>query len=299
MSDSEGCPGLERLALFVDGGLAGAERARVAAHVEGCERCYEVVVATAAVLDAGVGNVAGSDEAGRATHPSGGADVVPLKTRTGRPGGGSLMPALAAAAAIVVVAVSLFVWQSGGPDVLVRESGSLVENLAGERLGAGWDRHGWATFRGGTVRDVDDAQAFRLGVLMVDLEVARRTGGDPEPALAAIERTLSSTPLGAGVVESLRAGATVEAEQALGEWLGGWFGAGRASEAARLLAASGQGDSARTLIREVARAVAELPGGPDYAAELAALLEAPADDALAAQIATLVNSRGDGPFSTR
>lgn len=45
------CPPPERLAAFIDGRLQGEEHARVLAHLGSCERCREVFVLSAEVLD--------------------------------------------------------------------------------------------------------------------------------------------------------------------------------------------------------------------------------------------------------
>jgi hypothetical protein len=44
------CPTDEEIAAFLDGGLAAGERARITAHLAGCESCFEVFAGAAGVL---------------------------------------------------------------------------------------------------------------------------------------------------------------------------------------------------------------------------------------------------------
>lgn len=77
------CPGLEDIAALIDGALAGAARVGVLQHLAACDRCFEVFNASQELLD---------DE---------------LQQSTGRR---FMFPAAFAAAAVLVVAVSLTLW---------------------------------------------------------------------------------------------------------------------------------------------------------------------------------------------
>ena len=99
------------LAEYVDGTLGPEERARVDAHLAGCERCRDEVAA-AGLARAAVAALPEVDA------PSGIALEVRRRVRgTGR-AGGFAMRAGATAAAAAIVGVLVWVGMSGGPDTV-------------------------------------------------------------------------------------------------------------------------------------------------------------------------------------
>lgn len=167
-----GCPPLEQIAAFVDGKLDRRERDVVAAHLGDCEQCYEVFAGTVRFRrEDGAGGVA--------AHP-----------RTGR----AVRRWVAAAAAAGVAAGIAGWWLWLPPLPAVRTAGLELRDLVERRTDPGrlealpTTDPDWSYLRGGTPAGVGSRRtAFRLGVLVVDLETALRSD-EPRRAEAPLRR---------------------------------------------------------------------------------------------------------------
>lgn len=167
-------PDLESLSAFIDGRLAGAERARMVEHLARCEDCFEVVAET--------GEVQEELESEETSLPGGAFDLGP--PRRAVPDNVVLHPsawrrwAPAAAALAATLLVAVFgAWQVGwllGPDLSVDTLARRLEGSAARLDDQDWTDHGWLVVRGeGTSREARKA-AFGAGVYAVDLQVALR-----------------------------------------------------------------------------------------------------------------------------
>lgn len=143
----------ELIAAFIDKKLSGEERQAFMERLDKEEALYEVFVETVRFRD---------QESGR------GAEVVEHLAGRRR----WFVPA--AAAALLALAVT---------PLLIRNlsSKSYAEALVAdgrldEHLGEGWYEQGWSEMRGVQPGRDEVETAFRLGVRVVDLEVALRTG---------------------------------------------------------------------------------------------------------------------------
>jgi hypothetical protein len=244
-------PSPEALAAFVDGRLAGDERAEVVAHLDRCRDCYEVFAGTVRFQRQ-------EEPRGRVLRPA----------RFGAPQW--VWWAAAAAAVLVVAIVVPVVWEElglGGRDGEgeVRLAAELASALEAGGIGASlatWE--GWLAGERGFASVLDRERAsFRVGVRLMDLAAVARAGelGAAGPALADLADLLAS----AGAAEELeeeidaaRKSLRGEDAEALGRAAArleaGAEGAldpfnlafGKWAEAGRLAAASGQAELFRS-----------------------------------------------------
>jgi hypothetical protein len=131
------CPDPETVAAFIDGRLAAGDRPRVAGHVSGCPRCYEVF--------------SGTVDFQEAQDPSALAKPYP--------------PWLALAATIVLVVAGIVLFRASRPEL--PEPGRYIASLA--ELAGATDAPAWpvVAFRGAS-GEPHPASAFEVGVLLVD-----------------------------------------------------------------------------------------------------------------------------------
>lgn len=159
------CPELEDLAAFLDRRLAPAERDRIAAHLAECDRCYELFTESRRFLE---------EEAKGGVVAAGAFGA-----------GGRLRRGLAAAATAAAIVAAVVVWgpfggRAGGAG---EAAARLTERVDLLLAGAGRPPaaalvapRSWSESRGAAGGRSAPARAFRLGVLLVDLETAVRTG---------------------------------------------------------------------------------------------------------------------------
>ncbi len=148
----------ELIAAFIDRRLSAEDRRAFMKRLDEEEALYEVFVETVRFRDQEVGRPATV-----IAHPAG-------RRRWSR---------LAAVAAVLAIAVAT--------PVLLRnlgDEGYAKTLVAGDRLGSalaeGWYEQGWSRTRGVSPGRPDDDVAFRVGVQVVDLEIALRLGRDEE-----------------------------------------------------------------------------------------------------------------------
>ncbi len=175
MSDqptSPACPTLEDLAAFVDGRLEAGEREAMVTHVSECERCYEVYAETLRFQE---------EEARRSAAWAEPADLDAARTRRPRGFRGGWLVAGAAAAAIV----AMLLWTPLLDGIWDRRGAGAGLDVAdlGRQLSASdstvYDAAGWSYARssGGFSVGLDERErSFRLGVRLVDFEVALQRG---------------------------------------------------------------------------------------------------------------------------
>lgn len=302
------CPQLDDLAAFAEGALEGRARRRVAAHVNRCEACLELVADTMRFL----AEEAAEEElrreiAGEAeeipTPGGGGGEVVPHPGAAAPKKAGPGWPALsglAAAAALVVVAIGLQLGRGPRTDDEGLRTADQYASILDASAGTSFD--GWPVQRRPET-EIDDglserARSVRVGARLVDLELALRRGDRAAAATDAseLERLAEGqrrSDLGAGyreLSESLRdlaeepqglAELVALLEESLRESVGSeserYLALGMAAEAARWAAAGGDraylerpgtGDELRRLAGE------EWPGDVEAAfVEVLALLD--------------------------
>jgi hypothetical protein len=277
MSFQESCPDLEEMAAFVDGKLTGEERTEMVRHLDSCATCYEVFVEASKFR-------AESERAGTLAD-------FPSPPPRGR---GSLFPGrLGWAAAAALLAVVAF---RGPVTDLLSGRGLLTAELRVQRLaghvGPSNDafRPGWSYSRGGAngvyaLGLSPSVRSVRLGVRLVDLEVALRAGDsnaavlllpEVEDLVGSFERAELleigyyelERQLGAGVpAESLRDDsaslAALTAHVALSEY----FALGKWAEASRLAAGAGTTRFfRRRAVREFPARIAGLELSPEASA---------------------------------
>lgn len=182
-------PDDETLAAFVDGTLPEPRRREVTEHLASCEDCYEIFAETARFLGE-------HPEHAREKDPQP-ARVIPFTRR------GLRMPArswVAAAAALLIVLAGAWLMLQGGPaepiDPLASSSGELLALLDGPGREAAVE-HLWSEESGALAFSPSpDAQAFSLGVHLVDAQAALETGNDEaaKRALDALAEILLDSP---------------------------------------------------------------------------------------------------------
>lgn len=233
------CPDPEVLAAFIDGRLSAQERRQVVEHLDRCEECYEVVAETARF---------------QGEEVPGARVVTPPSERWGR----RQRWIWAAAAAAVVVAVIALPMIGPDTDDVRLSTADLVGSIGGdpELL----VRSRWTPPPAlGFAPDPSDL-AFHVGVRLVDLQVATRTGsaGAVRDELERLERALDGgSRIGRGLVDvigtarsAVRRGRRGEMEAAVGaiearadRSLDPYsLGFGKWVEAGRLAAAVGDAD---------------------------------------------------------
>ncbi|HEU0076411.1 MAG TPA: hypothetical protein VFQ76_02105 [Longimicrobiaceae bacterium] len=249
----------ERLAALLDRRLPEREHADAVAQVAASEADQEVLADAAAVL----AELEGEDEGPRET-----GGVTPLRpsgsvSRRLRPGPWGL--AAAAVLATLVVGPALLS-RRGGPEGDPARLAMLLEK-SDSGLPEGWtEQRPWRTTRGGGASLAPDARAVRLGVLLVDLEMAVRA------------RQREPTARLAGQVELL---------------LDDAGGLGAASDSYRAIrdAAGARPDSLRELLETAREGLADL-------VEADLVPEAPLRLGSWAEAARLAAVRGDREFFT-
>lgn len=222
----------ETLAAFLDGRLSPEERAEVMEHLATSEDDYEAFLEAVHVL--------GALEESDATGP----DVAgPRRSESGWRVPGAR--ALAAAAAVAVVALGVWLVSRAGPPTDGTPV-ALVASLDTDPTGLpGWDEPAWPVLRSPDALLAPRERAFRLGVRHAHLAAAARAdldeasrrlagelttlaselpGGGP---LAALYRRIGELPSGAEEAADLRReawlateGAAPTAELRLGAWVG-------------------------------------------------------------------------------
>lgn len=287
----------QRVAALLDGRLPERERAEALAQVAASDADQELLADAAAVL----AELEGEDEGPRETD-----GVTPLRppgsvSRRRRPSPGWLALA-AVVAGLLALSPTLLSLRDAGPDA---DPARLAARLAapGSPLPEGWtEQRPWSATRGGGERLSPDARGVRLGVLLMDLEIAvRARQAAPTALLAAQAGALLAGVSGSGMAaaELVRihdaAGGPPEALEApldraregaaglVGEdpvRLGSW------AEAARL--AADRGDTAFFRSRDTRRTL-------EWAAELKFL----EDDARAAVEEVRSAAGGDAPDIAR
>jgi hypothetical protein len=281
----------ERIAALLDGRVEGEDRRALLAELAEADEDYRVFADAAAILREREEEATTAQQT-QAAEP---AQVVPIGTRARR----RIMPwaALAAvlAGAALVPVLRLATAVSLDPAAV---AGRL--SPAAARLPAGWTDHiPWGTHRGADGPPASDpAQAARLGALLVDLEVAVRSGDHQAVGVdaARVSHVLGDVP-GGGILsptydavranpaqpaDSLRA-SVKEGREGIAQLVDrDWLEAGAWAEGARLAAAAH--DAAFFDRRRTGKALertAALPGISDTAkAALARVRSAlPAGDA--------------------
>lgn len=242
MTPPGGCPDAGELAAFIDGRLAGAERARVVEHLAACERCYAVFSA--------VGDFQEEEREGDAA-------AGPPLSFTGRRSRFPAAAAWAAAAGLILALGAAWLvasrWSSGRVS-----SHQLIAALDAAPAALAGDLWQGPVYRSPLAPELELAQRdFLLGVHLVDLRIAL-AAGDAEAAervLAQIDNVIGGDFFffdeGSGFYGQAReqieqgrppaellAGAAAQ-ERDLDELLGVELALGKWTEAARLAAASG------------------------------------------------------------
>ena len=115
-SPLDACPDLDALAALVDGAVSEARRARLEAHLVGCEACRTTVAASARAVEA----VAGGDEAARADRSDAAGATPPVRARWP-------FPALAAAAVLCALGAFFALRTEEPPDPLHAAFAALRE----------------------------------------------------------------------------------------------------------------------------------------------------------------------------
>jgi hypothetical protein len=236
---------LELIAALIDGRLSGEERERAVRLLSESEPAFEVY----------------SDALRARAELPVNAAVVPIGSAHDRRRGllwravGSV-----AAAAVILIAVVPLVRQRLNTSALDATSAELVRPLVMPALGARqlvgeWDSRDWTATRGATESMVDSTTAFRLGVRVVDLQLAlshqdtlrsRRLVAEIVESLSGVELSESVVVEYSAVRASLEQsgqgeplGVASRAEAALDDLLGSfWFDFGRWVGAGELAAAA-------------------------------------------------------------
>ncbi len=286
-------PELEDLAAFVDGRLTGADRERVVAHVADCDRCREVVAQTmrfqledapgVSELEEGPAEVEAEPVAEVEAFPAAAATTQSPVRRYG------WLAAAAVIVAVLAVTVSRTSWLGlAGDDTSVV---ALAESLSSAGASAdSFDGSRWSYSRGGGGYSLglsEPERAFRLGVRLVDLELALRTR-DTEGARGLLPEVsdLGSSFDGAEHIRlfydqlesQLESGASASelletsrlAAESVGEIAaGGYYALGKWAEAGRVAAATGND---RVLASGAMRELRAEIGDPDLPAAASAKL---------------------------
>ncbi len=187
----------EQLAALLDGRLDERQRAEVMAQLAKSPdalEAYADAVAIAAELEGGAAG-------------GGGAEVIPLR-QPGRPRGFRVArwQWLAAAAVIAGVALTPLVWRSPS-DADASDPGRFVDALANENAGLppGWNGRPWSATRSVTDPLTPEARAVRVGVGLVDLELAVRARDTAAAQFAAeIAALLDGIPASGPVIAVYR-----------------------------------------------------------------------------------------------
>jgi hypothetical protein len=275
----------ERLAAFIDGRLDEAERAEVMAVLARSQGAREVLADAVAAL-----------------HPDTAGDTAAGTVRSAnRPHRRRSWSFAAAAIAATVALVALGTLRNGGPpSAALLEA---VERAPATVLDGGWTDRGWTVMRGSG--DLEEIAVFRIGVRLIDLQVAARAGDAADQNRIAADLASLLATLGGGAAltrtfGSIASGAP-HSESAIGEEIeatrsildGPSLRLGYALETARLAARLGQDDMARRAVRDLAgdldRAAVLLRAAslPDQLDALAGLTAEPLASGLGSLIRTL------------
>jgi len=212
------CPSDEEIAAFLDGMLAAEERARLTAHLAGCQPCYEVFAGAVcfAAETAGSGDGArvvpfpfAKREAGKKKkdEPSRGRPTVP----------GWLLPA---AAAVLAIGIGFGGYRAyfapvSPASMVVTE---LTAPLA-SRSDAAHHLYPFIRYRGAGDRQdqliMDERPSFMVGVLLVDLRLAPQAE-DPQATAEGILGRIGSAIESAGSMDDLAGRYRRDALQAKG-----------------------------------------------------------------------------------
>ncbi len=243
---SSSCPPAGELAALAEGRISGQQRTRLMGHVEACEDCYEIFTGTVDYLER--------------TSPAEREQVEPPRARLLRfPRSAATRSLLAGAIAASFIAILVMQpWKPGEPTPM--RIGGLTQPLLepagatqpGERPAMLLAQVQLGSPLLGFAPGLEDRErAFRVGVRMVDLQVAIAAAS--EAHAATLSQTLAGLiqpiqPLSA-VAERLetRPPATASELDALeqdltGHLAGPWVGFGAWAESARLAASVGDRD---------------------------------------------------------
>lgn len=187
-------PDLEDLAAFIDGRLDTEECARIRAHLGRCEECYETFVET----------VRFERELGAAAREQ----PIPFPSDRRRWEPRRWMPAASlAAAAVLLLAVGLPVYRSlTSPTALAPDE--IIASVR-EEAPALLDQTWPPAQRGhGTNTPTDEEQSFRMGVEVVNFQLALEAGerDRSRQAAARIGALLEETPLAGEELKSFYRG---------------------------------------------------------------------------------------------
>lgn len=183
----------ERIAALLDGRLDPAERAGVLERLAGSEEALGAFADAAAVAR----ELEAEDAA---------SGVVPLRPRSVRPAWPR--PWLAAAAAVAaLVLLPLGVWLSRPAGVASPAAVVAMLEAPAADLPEEWDVRPWPARRGA----VDGAGAARLGVFLVDLEVAARSRDSAVAVLAGRVALLLDAVPGGGTTADVYRGIAARA----------------------------------------------------------------------------------------
>ncbi|MDY7092218.1 MAG: zf-HC2 domain-containing protein [Acidobacteriota bacterium] len=172
------CSSPEDLAAFVDGAVSPEERARIVAHLDTCEACFETVAAAAAVADE-------LEVEGLATPPQDGS----AGEGGSNPGGRSWfwytsLPLAATALLVALFWTSVAPWSSDGDGEPPNAEDLVAAIAGGSSLPSSlteaenpWEDKAWETSRGHS-RD-EMAREFRLGAQLLALRATLKID-DPE-----------------------------------------------------------------------------------------------------------------------
>lgn len=181
---------LERIAALLEGRIGGDERAELLRELAASPEAAELF-AEAAAIHAEVATSGHSDA------PTGGHTLAMPRRR--KPKFRWAVASLPLAAAIAAIIVLPRIGQSGVP-LTLRGDAEWLAAAAGEltdALGPAWADPLWTVTRGPA--DAPTIQAFRVGVRLVDLEVARRAQQEDivRQLAASVREMLEAAPEGA------------------------------------------------------------------------------------------------------
>lgn len=187
------CPDPERLAEFIDGVLDGVQRDEMVAHLADCGECREVLAAATTFHQAEL-----------ATEQTSG-DVVEFKRAA------TSRRWIRLAASVLVAAVAgLFVissWTDDPQSPLASTyfDGTVDSDVLLAVLGEQQANRNWPATRGSAGGGASDATAFRIGVLLADVEAALRAGSRPATLADSLEFELSGVPAAEPIRRAYRA----------------------------------------------------------------------------------------------
>lgn len=210
MSETRRQPSDEEIAAFAAGALRGAERSRIIEQLNRDPESYQLLLETIELLESS--GIQDEDSEEDETTPSA---VDPQRLAASR-----WRVAALAASAVIAVGLGWLVYlslpQSGGPGALTAQlSASLVSQVPAQQLNQqAWNEEPVRGFAGPTAA----IASFRLGRLLLDLEIARRAEDLSRcgTLLGEVEGLLNDQQAGPiALQEAAEARSRVEAQQSL------------------------------------------------------------------------------------